>query len=74
MFSYMFHFGGGISQSVKRVAVGWTTEGSEFESLHGQVFFFVLRVNQTSSKAHPASYPVVTRELFPRGKGSGAWS
>jgi len=28
----------------------------------------------TSSEAHPASYPMGTRKLFPRGKAAEAWS
>jgi hypothetical protein len=27
-----------------------------------------------SSTAHPASYPVVSKDSFYRGKASGAWS
>jgi hypothetical protein len=42
-----------------RLATGWTTEGLEFKSQKSKEFSF-LRVFQTSSGAHLASYPVGT--------------
>jgi hypothetical protein len=43
------------------------TVASEFESWYGQVFS-LLRVVQTGSGAHPASYPMDTGGSFPGGK------
>jgi hypothetical protein len=40
----------------------WVLVGSEFSLLH---------IIQTSSGAHPASYPMVTGSSFPRGKAAG---
>jgi hypothetical protein len=52
-------YGAGIEQLVQRLATGWMTEGSEFESQYWQGFSF-LHVVQTDSVAHPAySYPGV---------------
>jgi hypothetical protein len=67
------NFGAGIAQPVWRLATGWTTEGSEFESQYGQEFP-LLHVVQTGSWAHPASYPMDTEGSFPRGKAAGSWS
>jgi hypothetical protein len=39
------------------MATGSTTEGSEFESRWGQEFS-LLHVVQTTSGAHPVSYPI----------------
>jgi hypothetical protein len=50
----------GITQSVELLAAGWTAKGSEFESLRKQGFSF-LKVVQTRSGVHPASYPGVKR-------------
>jgi hypothetical protein len=58
--------GAGIAQSVQRLATGWTTEGSEFESRWGQEFS-LLHVVQTGSGVHPTSYPMGTG-----GKAAGA--
>jgi hypothetical protein len=38
------------------MAIGWTTERSEFESLYGQEMS--LHVVQTGSGAHPTAYPM----------------
>jgi hypothetical protein len=43
--------------------MGWTTEESEFETRQGQKFS-LLRVIQTGSEAHPASYPMDTGDSF----------
>jgi hypothetical protein len=51
--------------------MGWTTEGSEFESRQGQEFS-LLHVVQAGSGAHPTSYPMGTRGSFPGGKAAGA--
>jgi hypothetical protein len=45
----------GIAESVLRLATGWTTEWSEFESRYAQEFS-LLYVVQTGSGVHPASY------------------
>jgi hypothetical protein len=50
--------------------MGWTTEGSEFESRWGQEFS-LLHVVQTGSGAHPASYPMGTGGSFPGVKRQG---
>jgi hypothetical protein len=47
-------------------ATGYTTKGSKFESRRGKEFLF-LHVVQTSSGAHPASYPMGSG-----GKAAGA--
>jgi hypothetical protein len=60
-----------IAQSVERLATGWTTEGSEFESRYDQEFSF-LHVVQTGSGVNPISYPMGTRGSFPGGKATGA--
>jgi hypothetical protein len=57
----------GIAQSVYRLATGWTTEKSEFESRWGQEFS-LLFVVQTGSGAHPTSYPIGTGDSSPEGK------
>jgi hypothetical protein len=51
--------------------MGWTTEGSEFESRAGQEFS-LLHVVQTGSEALPASNPMGTGGSFPGGKPAGA--
>jgi hypothetical protein len=51
--------------------MGWTTEGSEFESQKGQEFS-LLHVVQTGSGVHPTSYPMGTGGSFPGGKAAGA--
>jgi hypothetical protein len=48
-----------VAQSVQRLATGWTAEGLIFESWYGQEFS-LLRVFQTGSGSHPASYPMNT--------------
>jgi hypothetical protein len=63
--------GAGIAQSVERLATGWTTEGSEFESRWGQEFL-LLHVVETASEDHPASYPMGTGGCFPEVEGAGA--
>jgi hypothetical protein len=60
----------GIAQSVQRLATGWTTKGSEFESRWGQEFS-LLHVVQTGSGVHPASYTMDTGGSFPGGKAAG---
>jgi hypothetical protein len=47
--------------------MGFTTEGSEFESRCGQEFS-LLNVVPTGFGAHPASYPMGTAGIFPGGK------
>jgi hypothetical protein len=59
-----------IAQSVERLATGWTTKGSEFETRWGQEFP-LLSTDQTGSEAHPASYPMGTGGHFPGGKRPG---
>jgi hypothetical protein len=61
----------GIAQSVQRLAAGWTTEGSEFESRWMQDFS-LLYVTQTGSGAQPASYPMGTGSFFPGDKAAGS--
>jgi hypothetical protein len=51
----------------------WTTKGSEFESLWGQVFS-LLHVVQTGSEVHPTSYPMGIGGSFPEIKAAGVWS
>jgi hypothetical protein len=60
-----------IAQSVERLAKGWTTQGSEFESRKGQEFS-LLHFVQTGSGVHPTSYPMGTGGSFPGGKA--AWA
>jgi hypothetical protein len=36
--------------------------------------FIILKSVQNGSGAHPASYPMGTRDSFPGGKAAGAWS
>jgi hypothetical protein len=62
--------GSGIAQSVQRLATGWTTEGSEFESRYGQELS-LLHVVQTGSGVHPTSYPMGMGALFPGVKRPG---
>jgi hypothetical protein len=54
---------------VQRLAAGWTTEGSEFESQYSQVFSLV-HIVQTGSRVHPASYQMSTGGSFPGGKAA----
>jgi hypothetical protein len=61
----MFLNRGYIAQS------GWTTEGSEFESVHRQEFSF-LHVVQTGSGTHPTSYSMGNGGFFPGGEVAGA--
>jgi hypothetical protein len=63
--------GAEVAQSVQRLAKGWTTKGSGFESRWGQEFS-LLHVVQTGSGAHPASYPTGTGGSFPGSKAGGA--
>jgi hypothetical protein len=51
--------------------MGWTTEGSEFESRLGQELS-LLEIVQTGSEVHPTSYPMGTGGSFPGGKAAGA--
>jgi hypothetical protein len=51
--------------------MGWTTEGSQFESRWGQEFF-LLQIVQTGSEVHPTSYPMGTGGSFSGGKAAGA--
>jgi hypothetical protein len=57
--------------AVQRLATGWTTERSEFESRQSQEFS-LLHVVWTGSGAHPASYPLSTGSSFPGGRADGA--
>jgi hypothetical protein len=68
---YVYYPIAGITQSVQRLAMGWTVEGSEFESWWGQEFL-LLHAIQNGSGAHPASYPMDTGGSFPGGKLAGA--
>jgi hypothetical protein len=65
---YNLHFdpllGAGTAQSVKRLAMGWTTERLEFESRKGQEFSF-LRSVQPGSGVHQTSYTMGTGGSFP---------
>jgi hypothetical protein len=65
--------GAGIAQSVQRLATGWPTEGSEFESRWCQEFS-LRYVVQTGSGVHPTYYPMDTGGSFPGSKAVGAWS
>jgi hypothetical protein len=56
--------------SVQRLAAGWTTEGSQFESQYGKKSY-LLHVVQPGSGVHPASYPVGNVSCFPRLKRAG---
>jgi hypothetical protein len=49
--------------------MGWTTEGSEFETGGGQEFS-LLHVVRTG--AHLAFYPTDTEDSSPGGKATGA--
>jgi hypothetical protein len=60
----------GITQSVYRLATGWTAERSEFESRQG-ARISPLHVVHTGSGAHPASYPVDMEGPFPGRKAAG---
>jgi hypothetical protein len=51
--------------------MGWTTEGSEFDSQYGQEFSLLL-VIQTGSGVHPTSYPMGAEGYFLGGKVAGA--
>jgi hypothetical protein len=51
-----FKVGSWIAQSVKRLAVGWMTEGSEFEFRLSQEFSFLYSV-QTSSETNLGFFP-----------------
>jgi hypothetical protein len=49
---------------VQRLATGWTTDGSEFESQYVQEFS-LLHVVQIGSGVDPTSYPMGTGVLSP---------
>jgi hypothetical protein len=51
--------------------MGWTTEGSEFESRKDQELT-LLHVVQTGSGIHPTSYPAGTVGSFPWSKAAEA--
>jgi hypothetical protein len=51
--------------------MGWTTEGSEFESRKGQEFS-LLQIVQIGSEVHPTSYPMGTGGSLLGGKAAGA--
>jgi hypothetical protein len=53
------------------MAMGWTTEASEFESRKGQEFS-LFHVVQAVSGVHPSSYPMGTGLFAPGGKGAEA--
>jgi hypothetical protein len=61
----------GIAQSVKRLAMGWMTEGSKFEFRWGEEFSLLNRV-QIVSGAHPVSYPMGTGGSLPDIEAAGA--
>jgi hypothetical protein len=63
--------GAGIAESVWRLATGWTTEGSEFESRFCQEFS-LLHVVLTGSGAHPTLYSMDIGDSFPGSKAAGA--
>jgi hypothetical protein len=63
--------GAGIAQSVWRLATGWTTEESQFESRYGQECS-LLHAVQTGSGVHPTSFPMGTGVFSPGGKA--AWA
>jgi hypothetical protein len=63
--------GAGIAQSVQRLDMGWTTEGSDFESRSGKQFS-PLRLVQTGFGARPVFYPMGTGESFLGGKAAEA--
>jgi hypothetical protein len=52
---------------IKQLALSWTTEDSEFESVYGQELYF-LHIFLNSSGAHPAPYTMRTRGFFPQVK------
>jgi hypothetical protein len=54
------HLPAGRRQSVERLATGWTTEGSEFESWYSQEYSLLHVVVQAGSGVHPTSYPMDT--------------
>jgi hypothetical protein len=69
--TFTSHKGASIAQSVWRLATGWTTKGSEFESLQGQEYY-LLQVVRTGSGTHPASCRMGTGGSFPGGEEAGA--
>jgi hypothetical protein len=56
---------------LQSVQLGWTAEGSQFESREG-LECSLLHIVQTGSGAHPTSYPLGTRGSFPGSKYAGA--
>jgi hypothetical protein len=52
------------------ILLGWTTDGSEFESLYGQELS--LHVVQSSSEANPVFYTIDSWGSLPWGKAAGA--
>jgi hypothetical protein len=50
--------------------MGWTTDGSDFESRYIQEFS-LLQIIQTGSGVHPTSYPMDTGALSPGVKRPG---
>jgi hypothetical protein len=60
----------GIAYSIYRLAIGWTTLGSEFESRYGQEFS-LLHVIKTDCGAQPASYLMGNGDSFPGVKRLG---
>jgi len=60
---------GGSSVSI--VAIVWMT-GVQFPARAVKGFFFFLcHTVQTTSGAHPASYPLGTGDAYPKGKVAG---
>jgi hypothetical protein len=53
------------------IMIPWSTKGLEFKSQYCQEFS-LLHIIQTSSGAHPVSYPMSARGSFPRGETVGA--
>jgi hypothetical protein len=61
---YCFCLGAGVAQ-LQCVTADWTTGVRSPAEAHD--FFSLASFVQTSSEAHPASYPVGTRRPFPGG-------
>jgi hypothetical protein len=58
------------------IALGYGLDdrGSRVRFPMGAGNFFLHHRVQNGSGAHPASYPMGTRDSFPEGKAAGAWS
>jgi hypothetical protein len=60
--------------TLSRYSAGLRAGRSGFDSRQGAGNFSLRHRVQTSSGAHPASYPMGTRGCFPGGKEAEAWS